>query len=92
MSREQPARHGCADDASAEALAREHDANRVWNSTTKERSFTYRKTYSGLTNGKAAACTVTRTVVYADASAVLVRTQLAARLSTCRRLAVGARL
>ncbi len=62
----------------AEALAKEHNAKRVWNSTTKERSFTYRKTYTGLTNGQAAKCTVTRTVVYDDASAVLARTQLAA--------------
>ena len=62
----------------AEALAKEHNAKRAWNATTKERSFTYRKTYTGLTKGKAASCTVTRTVIYDDASAVLARTQLAA--------------
>ena len=61
----------------AEALATDNKATKHWDSTTQERWFTYRKTYSGHTSGgNPASCRVTRKVVFDDATAVLVRTRL----------------
>ena len=64
----------------AEALATQYGATKHWDASTAERSFTYRKVYAGhAADGSAAACTVTRKVVYDDAHAVLDRTELVAR-------------
>jgi spore germination protein YaaH len=64
----------------AEALATDNSATKYWDSTTQERWFTYRKTYSGHTaGGNPASCRVTRKVIFDDATAVLARTRLVSR-------------
>jgi spore germination protein YaaH len=61
----------------AESLAASLHITPTWNSTYAERTFNYRQTYRGhSSSGGTAACTITRTVWYDDASSALVRSQL----------------
>jgi len=61
----------------AESLAASLHIAPTWNSTYAERTFSYRETYRGHSaSGGTAACTITRTVWYDDASSALLRSQL----------------